>query len=593
MLGGGSTITLFHVRGIRVAVDWSWFLVLFLVIFWLSRFYGDVLGEESSSSTPFVLALVSAVGFFGSIVLHELGHAIVAMRNGIGITSIQLWIFGGVARMDRESDSPGTEFKVAIAGPAVTLAIVVVLTAVGLAAIGPSAFWDAVLIESGSGVSGVWAMVGWLASINLLVLVFNLLPAFPMDGGRVVRAIAWWRTGDRSSATRFAASLGRVFGYLFIGGGILMIANGMVFGGVWLALIGFVINGSARAASVQTAITGRIEGVLVSDVMDREPVAIPGELSVERALDEYFLRYRWPWFPVVDEAHRFLGLLVRDRADEVPEVSRSTALVSDLLEGDDGLYQVRDDAPLDTLLGNQNLRRFGALMAVDADGRLSGVITAEQVGRALRDSRLMRRMRRLALAAFLVGSCVPAVSGAETIPATTRVEAMPWQPAAPYSQEGGSPVGPAAGRSFNVAVETGGYCAGEREPRIHHVAVVERPRIAGRPFKSAVLTIYVEWPDRPPVPRARGGRDHEPTARLLCAGLGWGASAWVALQRPARDLILYDGSTTPPRRAWPKAPHVRSPPSRTPATASTRTPDRHIPGSLTYLVSRRAAGAAR
>ena len=386
MLGGGSSITLFHVRGIKIAVDWSWFLVLFLVIFWLSQFYGDVLGESSASSTPFVLALASAVGFFGSIVLHELGHAFVAMRNGIGIESIQLWIFGGVARMDRESDGPGTEFKVAIAGPAVTLAIVVVLTAIGLVAIGPAEFWEAVLIESGSGVSGVWAMVGWLASINALVLVFNLLPAFPMDGGRVVRAIAWRRTGDRTAATRFAARLGRVFGYIFIGGGLWMIATGMVFGGVWLALIGVLINGSARSASMQTAISDRIGGVTVSDVMDREPVAIPGELSVERALDEYFLRYRWPWFPVVGEAHRFLGLVLRDSADEVPEVSRSTALIADLIASGDDAYQIPEDAPLDSLLGNQNLRRFGALMAVDADGRLAGVITAEQIGRALKDN---------------------------------------------------------------------------------------------------------------------------------------------------------------------------------------------------------------
>jgi Zn-dependent protease len=386
MLGGGSSITLFHVRGIRIAVDWSWFFVLFLVIFWLSQFYGDVLGESSASTTPFVLALVSAVGFFGSIVLHELGHAVVAIRNGIGIESIQLWIFGGVARMDRESDSPGTEFKVAIAGPAVTLAIFLVLTAIGLVAAGADGFRRAALVEGDAGVSGVMAMIAWLASINLLVLIFNLLPAFPMDGGRVVRAIAWRRTGDRTAATRFAAKLGRVFGYLFIGGGILMVAEGYVFGGIWLALIGTVINGSARAASMQTAISGRIEGVRVYDVMDREPVAIPGELSVERALDEYFLRYRWPWFPVVGDAHRFLGLLERDRADEVPEVSRATSLVSDLLEQGDDIYKISDDAPLDTLLGNQNLRRFGALMAVDANGRLSGVITAEQVGRALRDS---------------------------------------------------------------------------------------------------------------------------------------------------------------------------------------------------------------
>ncbi len=224
------------------------------------------------------------------------------------------------------------------------------------------------------------ATVGWLASINLLVLLFNLLPAFPMDGGRIVRAIAWWRTGDRNSATRFAAGLGRVFGYLFIAGGLVLIASGNAFGGIWLALIGFVVNSSARAASMQTDIAGRISTLTVADVMDREPVAIPDELSVEQALDEYFLRYRWPWFPVVDAAHRFLGLVVRDKADEVPETSRTTSHVSDLLERDDGTFQVRDDAPLDSLLANRALRRFGALMAVDAEGRLSGVITAEQVG---------------------------------------------------------------------------------------------------------------------------------------------------------------------------------------------------------------------
>lgn len=385
MLGGGS-ITLFHVRGIKIAVDWSWFLVLFLVIFWLSNFYGDVLGESGSATTPFLLAVASALGFFGSIVLHELGHAFAALRNGIGITSIQLWIFGGMARMDRESDSPSTEFKIAVAGPLVTFAIVVALTALGLAAVGWEEFRRSALVESNADVSGLMAMVAWLASINLIVLVFNLLPAFPMDGGRIVRAIAWWRTGDRNAATRFAAKLGRVFGYIFIGVGLLLIANGDAFGGIWLALIGMLINSSARTASAQTAITGRISQLRVADVMDREPVAIPDQLSVEQALDEYFLRYRWPWFPVVDAAHRFLGLVVRDKADEVPETSRASSFVSDLLEHDDGTFQVRDDAPLDSLLSSRALRRFGALMAVDADGRLSGVITAEQVGRALRDA---------------------------------------------------------------------------------------------------------------------------------------------------------------------------------------------------------------
>ncbi|HET8814196.1 MAG TPA: site-2 protease family protein [Solirubrobacterales bacterium] len=382
MLGGGS-ITLFHFRGIKVTVDWSWFIVLFLVIVWMTGRFEDILGE--SGSTPFLLALLSAIGFFGSILLHEFGHAVVALRNGIGISSIQLWIFGGMARMDREADSAGTEAKVALAGPAVTLAIVALLVALGALISGWTGFRDAALLESESDVSGLVALIAWLATINLFVLVFNLLPAFPMDGGRVARAIAWWKSGNRNSATRFAANLGRAFGYLFIGLGLVLIFNGDAFGGIWLAFIGMIINGSARGAAMQTALTSRIGDVRVADVMDREPVAIPGDLSVERALDEYFLRYRWPWFPVVDAAQGFLGLIDRDKADEVPEVSRASSHVADLVDHDIGLY-VRDDTPLDSLLANQNLRRLGALMAVDAEGRLSGVITIEQVGRALRDA---------------------------------------------------------------------------------------------------------------------------------------------------------------------------------------------------------------
>jgi Zn-dependent protease len=381
MFGGGS-ITLFHFRGIKVTVDWSWFIVLFLVILYMTNFFEDLLG---GGTAPFVYGVLSAVGFFGSILLHEFGHAVVAMRNGIGISSIQLWIFGGMARMDREADSPGTELKVALAGPAVSFAIVVALIVVGTGAVGWTEFREAALQQARSDVSGPMALIAWLATINLLVLVFNLLPAYPMDGGRVARALVWWRSGDRNKATRAAANLGRFFGYLFIAGGIVLAVSGLAFTGIWLALVGVIINGSAKGAAMQTAITSRIGDVRVADVMDREPVAIPGDLSVERALDEYFLRYRWPWFPVVDAAHRFLGLVERDRADEVPEVSRASSHVAELVDHDIGLF-VRDDTPLDSLLANQNLRRLGALMAVDAEGRLSGVITVEQVGRALRDA---------------------------------------------------------------------------------------------------------------------------------------------------------------------------------------------------------------
>jgi Zn-dependent protease len=382
-------LTLMHIRGIRIAVDYSWFLVLFFIIWWLSDSYRAQLGDAQSDATPYLLAVVSALAFFASILLHELGHAVVANRRGIPITEITLWLFGGVARMSRDSDSAGTEFKIAAAGPAVNLVLAVVLAGIGIAVAGPDDFGRAMVVDAGAGTSGLLAMIAWLTSMNVLVLAFNLIPAFPLDGGRIARAIAWRITGDRNRATRFAATLGRGFSYLLIGFGLLLVVGGgdLVITGIWLALIGFILGQSARGYALQSEFSSRIEGIRVADVMDADPVAIPEETSVERALDEYFLRYRWPWFPVVDAGDRFRGLIVREVADGVPELSRASQTVADVFEIDaTGTLRVRDDAPLESLLGNDALRRLGGLAAVDADGRLRGVVTADQVGRALRDA---------------------------------------------------------------------------------------------------------------------------------------------------------------------------------------------------------------
>ncbi|MGK2933310.1 MAG: site-2 protease family protein [Solirubrobacterales bacterium] len=384
MFGGGKSFTLFKVWGIRITVDWSWFIVLFLLIFWLSEFYGDLLGQPNSSTEPYLLAVASSAGFFASIVLHELGHAYMAKRNGIGITKISLWIFGGVAQMDRESDSPGTEFKVAIGGPVVTALITAALIGVGIATVGWDELRNAMEMDQFVGTSGVVGMLGWLAAVNLIVLVFNLLPAFPMDGGRIVRAIAWKITGKRSAATRFAAGLGRIFGYLFIVLGIVWAATGYVFSGVWLALIGVLITSSARAATVQTSVTSRLDGVKVGDVMDENPVAIPGETTVDVALEEYFLRYQWSWFPVVDGTGRFLGMVIRDQLEDIPGTERTTTPVSEHLEVDSRAFHISEEALLESLLGNPDLRKFGALMVTRHGGQLAGVVTVEQLGRALR-----------------------------------------------------------------------------------------------------------------------------------------------------------------------------------------------------------------
>jgi Zn-dependent protease len=379
-------LTLFRVRGIRISVDFSWFIVLFLIIFWLSGFYRDVLDAQDGDSAPYLLAVASAALFFASILLHELGHAFVAIRNGIAVSSITLWMFGGVARLEKDSDTPLTEFKIAIAGPLVSAVIVVVCALVGLALAGGEEVGRAALTQENTQTSGIAAMVIWLGSINLLVLVFNLVPAFPLDGGRIARAIAWWRTGSRNTGTRFAATLGEWFGLFLIlaGIGYFLVYLGDILGGAWLAFVGFILRGAARSAIAQTELTSRIEGISVADVMDRDPVAIPEEVSIEQALDEYFLRYHSPWFPVVDTAQHVIGLVDRPTADNVPAVERTSASVRDVVARDSGSLTVSEDAPLESVLGNESLRRLGALVATDADGHIRGVLTLDAIGRALR-----------------------------------------------------------------------------------------------------------------------------------------------------------------------------------------------------------------
>jgi Zn-dependent protease len=378
--------TLLTIRGIPVGVDWSWFFVLFLIIWLLSGFYRDVLGTSQDSVEPYALAVASAFGFFASILLHELGHAIIAQRNGIGISSITLWMFGGVAALDRDPDSAGAEFRIAAAGPAVTLLMGVACLALG-AAIDGGSFWEGAQFEENANISTGVAVLAWLANINLLILVFNLLPAFPLDGGRIVRAIAWRITSNREKATIFSARLGQGFAYAFIAIGIVMVLFGDLFFGAWLALIGWMLGSTARETANRSKLNTKLGGLRVADVMDSEPVAIPAGATVEQALDEYFLRYRWPWFPVVDPARRYVGLLNRGTADAVPETSRNSRVVSEIIDpGGSRNQTVGADEPLDALLANVELRRLGGLAALDADGRLSGIITLEQVGRALRDA---------------------------------------------------------------------------------------------------------------------------------------------------------------------------------------------------------------
>jgi Zn-dependent protease len=380
---GGRSIPLVRLFGIRIGVDPSWFLALFLFIWWLTDYYQAAL-PGSDDSAAFALATASALLFFLSILLHELGHAVVAIRNGISIAGIDLWLFGGIAKMSQDTPSPGVEFRVAVAGPAVTLLIAILCTGLGiLSAGGAGDYWNAVAFDAEGTAGGFLAMMSYLASINVVLLVFNLIPAFPLDGGRIARAIAWKFTGDRTRATTFAATLGQGFAYLLIGGGIFWAFQIDFIGGVWMIFIGMFLGQAARSATYQTAVLSRIEGVLVADVMDAEPVAVPADMTIGDALHEYFLRYRYDWFPVVDGAGRFIGIVDRDRAERIPEDRQAVFRVKEILRSDEDNLRVRSDDPLEALLGRQALMRLGALMAVDDADRLLGVVTWDQVRRAL------------------------------------------------------------------------------------------------------------------------------------------------------------------------------------------------------------------
>jgi len=385
MFGGGS-IQLGRIFGIRIGADPSLLLILVLIVWSLSGYYED---RFPSGSTPLILAAVSALLFFLSILLHELGHAVEARRSGIGIVGIDLWMFGGVAKMERDARSAGEEFRVAAAGPAVTLLIAVACWLAAAAISGGGAASDALRLEA-SGGDEVLAVLGYLGSVNLLLLAFNLLPGFPLDGGRIARAIAWKVTGDRTKATRFAGTLGRAFSYLLIGLGAYLFLVGDLFTGIWMAFIGLFLGQAARSAVAQTELTSRIEGVSVADVMDAEPVAVPVDLTADRVYDEYFLRYGWPWFPVVDGDGRLAGLITRGSVEELPEAVRATRDVASLMASDPGnaesSLRVDENEPLETLLGREGLIRLGAVLAVDADGRLRGIVSAEDVRRALRGS---------------------------------------------------------------------------------------------------------------------------------------------------------------------------------------------------------------
>jgi Zn-dependent protease len=377
-----SSIKLMDLFGFRIGVDRSWFLILFLVIFLLSGEFRQAL--HSSDAVAYLTTVVTVLVLFGSLIVHELGHALMARREGITVRRIDLFLFGGLTEMSRDAATPAEDFKIAAAGPAATFGFVLLCLAVDLAIVGPHRLIHAAELDSTVQITPVLLSLSWLLFWNVLLLFFNLVPAFPLDGGRMTRAIIWRVTGEKDRGTRTAAKLGQGFSLLLAGIGVFVTLDYRNFSGLWLIGIAFLMYQSAKAALVQTAISARIEGVRVSDIMDRQPVAIPSRTAVAQALDEFFLRYGWSWFPVIDDHYRFLGIARQERLTAAQDRGEDWLTVDAVLEPEqDGGWRVNEDRPITEVISSENLGRLGALMAVDGDGVLRGVVTVEQVRRAL------------------------------------------------------------------------------------------------------------------------------------------------------------------------------------------------------------------
>src|SRR3954447_11085273 len=363
--------------GFRVGVHPSWFLVLF---FWIIVLKDSMESAIISGGQGFAAAVLSAFLFFGSIVAHELGHALAARREGIGVAGIDLFFFGGFMRANRDSNTPGEEFRVAAAGPAVTLALALIFGVIGYAMTGEQ-FGDAATLAFDSG-SLIAVVLSFTAVANAFVFVLNIVPAFPLDGGRILRSIVWKLSGDRHKATRFSAYLGQGFAGLMMLYGVYRIVDAHdTQDGLWWLVLGWMLGGAARAAIAQSNFQSRLAGITAADIMDSEPVTILATSSVTSAYEDFFLRYQgWPWFAVVEADGRFSGLAHRAAIEQLAREGQGALAIGDVAAD---VAQVTTDTPLDVLVGSESLSSLGALMAVDAEGRLRGVVTRDQVSRAL------------------------------------------------------------------------------------------------------------------------------------------------------------------------------------------------------------------
>jgi Zn-dependent protease/CBS domain-containing protein len=364
-----NSIRLFTVRGIEVGVHYSW-LIIFLLLTWsLGGFaFRQVPGVELSEIEYWLLAVVAALLLFVSVLIHELAHSFMAQAQGLAAKSITLFIFGGVSNLGGEAKKPSTEFLVAIVGPLTSFALAI------LAGLVWAASWE-VDVRIG-------LVAGYVAIINVILGLFNLIPGFPLDGGRVLRAILWTATGNVRRATEAAATVGKIIAWgLFAFGLFRILGAGDLFGGIWMAAIAWFLHNAASTSVAQVVFETRLRRVRARDITRPDGTAVAPGLTVAELIDDYLLPRNRRAMPVADNG-RLVGVVTVSDIQQVPVADRGRVTVAQVMGGTDGLVTVDADARVQDAVELLAERDFEQLPVLE-DGRLVGMLTRADVMRQL------------------------------------------------------------------------------------------------------------------------------------------------------------------------------------------------------------------
>ena len=356
------SIRLGRIIGIPIGMNYTWFIVFVLITLSLTTQFAD-LHPAWSYAEHLIFGVVTSILFFASVVLHELGHSLLAIRYGIPVRAITLFIFGGVAQIAREPEKPSQEFFIAIAGPIVS------------AVLGGCFF--ALKVGTEGLYEGLSSLGAWLARINIALAVFNLIPGFPLDGGRILRSIVWKYTNSFERATGVAAWSGQLFAYLFIFFGVWQALSGNFFNGLWIGFIGWFLLNAAQMSTAQTRLRHALGGVLARDVMTQECLRLPSNLSVEELVDHHLLRTGARCSMVVD-GDRFRGLVTLHQIKTVPKEEWAQTSLQAVMIPRESLLSVSAETAVTEVLEFMREHNVSQVPVLD-NSRLIGVIGRDQL----------------------------------------------------------------------------------------------------------------------------------------------------------------------------------------------------------------------